>query len=111
MAAVAAFILTAQQPSGGSGPKARKVTFDVLKNQAKDAAEWLTYGRDYAETHFSPLKQINDQNISRLGLAWAYDPEIPGAFESTPLLSNGILYGTGAWSIVFAVDSRTGQYK
>ena len=108
LAATAAWVLTAQAPKP---PTKRTVTSDVLKNQPKDGAEWLSYGRDQAETHFSPLKQINTQNVSRLGLAWSYNPEINGAFESTPLVSNGVLFGTGAWSVVFAVDAKTGAYK
>lgn len=98
-------LLTAQQPGK------RTVTAAVLKNAPKDGTEWLSYGRDQAETHFSPLKQITSANVSRLGLAWSFNPEINGAFESTPLVSNGVLYGTGAWSVVFAVDAKTGAFK
>jgi quinohemoprotein ethanol dehydrogenase len=106
LAAAAAWILTAQQANK------RVVNSEVLRNAPKDGgAEWLSYGRDQAETHFSPLKQISAQNVARLGLAWSYNPEINGAFESTPLVSNGVLFGTGAWSVVFAVDAKTGAYK
>ena len=108
LAFAASWMLTAQQP--GNATKAR-VTTEVLKNAAKDGTEWLTYGRDQAETHFSPLKQIDSSNVGRLGLVWHHNPEINGAFESAPLVSNGILYGTGAFSVVFAVDARTGEYK
>ncbi|MEO8096788.1 MAG: PQQ-dependent dehydrogenase, methanol/ethanol family [Acidobacteriota bacterium] len=107
VAATATWVVTAQQP----GRVTAKVTQAKLRNAPKDGAEWLTYGRDYAETHFSPLTQINDKNISRLGLSYAFDPQISGSFESTPLVSNGVLYGTGAWSVVFAIDAKTGGYK
>ncbi len=107
LAAAAAWILTAQTKQ----PPSRKVTSEVLRNAGKDGTEWLSYGRDLAETHFSPLKQINAQNVARLGLAWSFNPEISGSFESTPLVSNGVLFGTGAWSVVFAVDAKTGGYK
>jgi quinohemoprotein ethanol dehydrogenase len=73
--------------------------------------EWTTYGRDYAETHFSPLKQINADNVGRLGLAWSWDTGTEGGIESTPLVSNGVLYATGPWSVVFAIDARTGKEK
>src|SRR6187402_1712195 len=64
----------------------------VDANALKRAApgEWLSYGRDYAETHHSPLKQIDASNVSRLGLAWSYAPEGPaGNIEATPIIANG----------------------
>ena len=74
-------------------------------------AEWLTYGGDYAETHYSPLKQIDHSNVSRLGLAWQW--EIAGTQgwtqEATPLVRDGVIYATGSWSQVFALDARTGK--
>jgi len=82
-----------------------------LKRAASQPDEWLTYGRDYAETHYSPLKQIDDKNVSRLGLAWSCETQTQGAFEDTPLVANGVVYGTGSWSIVCAVDTRTGKKK
>jgi quinohemoprotein ethanol dehydrogenase len=76
------------------------------------AGEWLTYGRDHAGTHYSPLNQINTDNVNELGLAWTYDTRsYPGQLEGTPLVANGTLYGTLTWSVVFAVDARTGEEK
>ena len=78
---------------------------------AADGKQWLSYGRDYAETHHSPLDAINATNVSRLGLAWSVDVGSVGQVEATPLVSNGVLYGTTAWSRVFAIDARTGKTK
>jgi len=73
-------------------------------------AEWLTYGRDYAETHYSPLDQITSDNIDRLSLAWSWDiPKRGARLESTPLIADGIMYATGAYSFVLALDARTGE--
>jgi PQQ-dependent dehydrogenase (methanol/ethanol family) len=80
-----------------------------LRSAAAAPDEWLTTGRDYAETHFSPLQQINATTIARLGLAWAYDTQSLRGLEATPLVSNGMLYATTPWSNVFALDARTGQ--
>ncbi len=93
--------------------KPRQVDDNALKNAAKNGDEWLTYGRDYAETHYSPLKQIDTTNVKRLGLAWSWETESPsgGRIEGTPLFSNGILYGSLAWNVLFAVDARTGKMK
>ncbi len=91
----------------------RAVDDNALKNAPKNADEWLTYGRDYAETHYSPLKQIDASNVKRLGLAWSWETESPqGAnVEATPLVSNGVMYGSLGWDVLFAVDARTGKFK
>ena len=79
-------------------------------NNAAQSKEWLTYGGSYAETRYSPLRQIDDSNVNRLGLAWTYIVGRGGGNqEATPLFSNGVLYGITNWSIVFAVDAKTGQ--
>jgi PQQ-dependent dehydrogenase (methanol/ethanol family) len=73
-------------------------------------AEWLTYGGDHAETHFSPLDQIDRSNVARLGLAWEWEiVNTQGNLEATPLVRDGVIYATGTWSNVFAVDARTGE--
>ncbi len=73
--------------------------------------EWVSYGRDYAETHHSPLTQIDASNVNRLGLAWSVEVGSEGKIETTPLVFNGVLYGTSTWSQVYAIDLRTGTLK
>ncbi|MGD8340419.1 MAG: PQQ-dependent dehydrogenase, methanol/ethanol family [Gammaproteobacteria bacterium] len=72
-------------------------------------ANWLTYGRDYAETRYSPLRQINTGNVAGLGVAWMLDTGTHRGLEATPLVADGVLYATRPWSSVFAVDARTGE--
>jgi glucose dehydrogenase len=89
-----------------------RVDDSVLKNAAKSGDEWLSYGHDPGETRYSPLKQIDATNVSRLGLAWSYDLGIGGGNqEATPLVWNGTLFGITNWSVVFAVDARTGKER
>jgi quinohemoprotein ethanol dehydrogenase len=74
--------------------------------------DWTRYGLTPGETRYSPLNQISTSNVSRLGLAWSYDAGKGGGNqEATPLFANGTLYSITNWSIVFAVDARTGQEK
>jgi quinohemoprotein ethanol dehydrogenase len=84
-----------------------------LDDAIQNPAEWVTYGRDYAETRFSPLDQINANNVKQLGLAWSWLTESPagGRVEATPLVSNGVIYGSLAWGVLFALDARTGALK
>ncbi len=86
-----------------------KVDQSALKNAAKNKGEWLTYGRDQAETRYSPLDQITDKNVARLGLAQVWPMTALGAMEATPLISGGILYGTASYGVVFAYDLRTNE--
>ena len=91
-----------------------KVDDAVLRKSgtATDAApgSWLSYGKTQGETRYSPLKQIDTTNAGRLGLAWSYTVGAGGGNqEGTPLMWNNTLYGTTAWSVVYAVDARTGK--
>src|SRR5262247_1118928 len=87
----------------------RRVDDLALKNAGRTGEEWLTYGLTLGETRYSPLKQIDTSNVGRLGLAWSYEAGPGGgAQEATPLTWNGTIYGITTWSVVFAVDARTG---
>ena len=70
---------------------------------------WPSYGLDYAETRFSKLKKIDAGNVDKLGLVWSYDLESNRGVEATPVVIDGIMYVTASWSIVHAVDTRTGK--
>ena len=72
-------------------------------------ANWLSYGRTYAEHHYSPLTQVNSSNIQQLGLAWSLD--LPGerSLEATPLAVDGILYFSGTHGTAYAVDAKSGR--
>jgi quinohemoprotein ethanol dehydrogenase len=95
-----------------AGPQVRRVDDGALKNAGESGDDWLTYGLTLAETRYSPLNQINVSNVSRLGLSWSYDLGAGGGNqEATPLVWNGTLYGITNWSVVFALDVRTGKEK
>src|SRR5262245_60393175 len=81
-----------------------------LKGTGKNRGEWLTYGLDYAETRYSPLKQIDAGNVNRLSLAWSADIGVGGGSqEATPLAWNGVIYTITNWSVTLALDARTGK--
>ena len=69
---------------------------------------WLTLGRDAGETHFSPLDRINQSNVGELGFAWAYHTHTNRGLEATPIVVDGVLYTTGNWGKVYALDAATG---
>ncbi|MGE3775238.1 MAG: PQQ-binding-like beta-propeller repeat protein, partial [Gammaproteobacteria bacterium] len=75
----------------------------------KHGANWLSYGRTYSEQRYSPLMQIDATNVGNLGVAWYLD--LPGhrSLMATPLVVDGVMYFTGSFATVFAVDTRTGK--
>jgi quinohemoprotein ethanol dehydrogenase len=99
----------------GEAPAARAERAAAAVDDARlvaadaDVDDWLSHGRTYAEQRFSPLDQIHAGNVGRLGLAWWLDTRTTRGLEATPLVADGILYTTGSWSVVFAVDVRTGR--
>ena len=96
--------------SGAQSPAAAPVTTERLRQSPP--GEWLTYGLDHAETRFSPLTRITPENVKNLKSAWAWDiPGGSGQIEATPLVHDGVLYASGTWSPIFALDARTGALK
>jgi quinohemoprotein ethanol dehydrogenase len=90
------------------GPAAA-VTGHRLTHASSESGEWMTVGRTYDEQRFSPLSQINTDNVARLGLAWYADFDSNRGQEATPLAIDGVLYVSTAWSRVKAYDARTGR--
>ena len=69
----------------------------------------MSHGRTYSEQRYSPLAQVNAENVGKLGLAWSYDLKTERGIEATSLVVDGVMYTTSAWSIVHAIDARTGK--
>ena len=74
-----------------------------------DDANWITYGRNYEEQRYSPLAQINAETVGDLGLAWSADMDTARGQEATPLVMDGRMYLTTAWSKVKAYNAATGE--
>jgi alcohol dehydrogenase (cytochrome c)/quinohemoprotein ethanol dehydrogenase len=91
------------------GAASRGVTAQRIVGAAGDPNQWLTTGRGYDEQRFSPLAQINTANAAKLGLAWYSDLDTARGQEATPLMVDGKLFVSTAWSMVKAFDARTGK--
>ncbi|HMN47219.1 MAG TPA: PQQ-dependent dehydrogenase, methanol/ethanol family [Povalibacter sp.] len=74
-----------------------------------DSRNWLSYGRTYSEQRFSPLAKIDKTSIKDLGLAWFLDLDTHRGQEATPLVIDGVMYSTSAWSKIQALDAATGK--
>jgi alcohol dehydrogenase (cytochrome c) len=86
-----------------------QVTSERLRSAASEPQNWLTYSGSYSSWRYSALDQINTTNASRLTLQWAFQVGDLGQFETTPLVVDGVLYGTGQSDRAFAIDARTGR--
>ena len=90
------------------GVKAADIDGARMMNADREPGNWMSYGRSYSEQRFSALKGIDDHNVARLGLAWHFDLDTRRGQEATPLVVDGRMYFTSAWSKVFALDAATG---
>jgi quinohemoprotein ethanol dehydrogenase len=103
----------AAQDAKGSPDHIKAVTSAVdgasIEANTATSKDWPTIGLDYAETRFSKLKQINTDNVKDLGLTWTYNLESVRGVEATPLVVDGVMYVSASWSVVHAIDARTGN--
>lgn len=86
-----------------------QVTSERLLSAADEPQNWLTYSGSYAGWRYSKLDQITTENASHLSMQWAFQVGDLGQFETTPLVVDGVLYGTGQNDRAFAIDARTGR--
>jgi quinoprotein glucose dehydrogenase len=90
-------------------------TITLRGQQRPPNREWTTYGADLANTHYSPLDQINKDNFGKLEVAWRFKADALGPrpeynWESTPLEANGMVYVTaGSRRDIVALDAETGE--
>ena len=104
---LAACNVTGTGDKASSPPATQGVTDALIA--ATPEGEWLSYGRDYNEQRYSPLTQVSDTTVKDLGLAWSADMDTARGQEATPLMHDGVLYTTTAWSMVKAFDAATGK--
>ena len=98
---VAGLAVAAAQPAA--------VNAQRLVGAENEPDNWMTTGRTYSEQRFSPLTQVNDKNVDKLGLAWQFKYDLDRVVEATPIVVDGVLYTTGAYSMVYALDAVTGK--
>ena len=85
------------------------VTVNTESIIANSPDNWLSYGKDYKEQRYSELDKINVGNVADLSLAWSFDTDFNRGLEATPIVIDGVLYLTGNWSVVYALDARSGE--
>ncbi|HEY2774737.1 MAG TPA: PQQ-dependent dehydrogenase, methanol/ethanol family [Candidatus Binatia bacterium] len=102
---------TGAPSQGALAAFARTETIDDAALASADSAtsDWITHGRTYSEQRYSPLDEINDNNVTKIKPVWTFFTGLTRGHESTPIAVDGVLFFTGSWSVVFAVDARNGS--
>ncbi|MBV8820074.1 MAG: PQQ-binding-like beta-propeller repeat protein, partial [Acidobacteriaceae bacterium] len=88
---------------------AQNVSFERIVNAKSEPQNWLTYWGDYGAQRYRDLKQINTANVKDLRVEWIFQTGQSGAFETVPLVVDGIMYFTAPNALAFAVDARSGR--
>ena len=86
---------------------AADVSYDRLLNAESEPSQWMMKGGTYEERYFSPLDEINRENVGDLDLAWYADYDVNLSQQGTPLYVDGVIYVSTAWSMVNAFDARS----
>ena len=86
----------------------RNITDKELSDES-NTADWLAYGRTHSEQRFSPLKDINTDNVSKLKPEWYIDLPDKSDIVGTPLVVDGVMYYVGQMNVTRAIDARTGK--
>src|SRR5262245_3003154 len=73
--------------------------------------QWTEHGRDGNEQRYSPLKQVNVDNVKELGLAWTADMPEKSSWQGTPIVVGDTMYVTTPWSNLYAYNAKTGELK
>lgn len=91
--------------------RAEKASIDATPVAAVADSEWPLHGRTLDEQRFSPLEAIHRRNLGQLGLAWSVPTGTTRGMEATPIVVDGVMYVTTAWSRLIVLDAATGQER
>jgi len=114
LSAVISLTSCSQNPDIKQADSNKALTIEAVDTaailNAKNTPEnWLTYGGTYDEQRHARLSGITPENIENLGVAWTYPLATSRGVEATPIVVDGVMYVTGAWSVVHALDAKTGK--
>ncbi len=95
----------------GCQPTHKTANVDAARLTSADnePGDWMSQGRTYSEQRFSPLDKVNAGNVGSLGLAWSFELSTNRAVEATPIVVDGVMYVTSSWSLVYALNAKTGE--
>jgi quinohemoprotein ethanol dehydrogenase len=107
--ALLAALPAAAVAQAATAARAGNVTDARLRNADQDPGNWLTHGGNWQELRYSRLTAINAGNVKALKPAWYAEFDTGRGQEATPIVVDGVLYVSTAWSKVYALDAATGR--
>mgnify|MGYP001823479659 CR=1 FL=1 len=90
-------------------PASAQVSYERILHADDEPENWLTYNGDYSSQRYSELEQIDRGNVDELELKWILQNQVFGAWQSNPVVDNGIMYVTQRPNDIMAVDAVTGR--
>ncbi len=110
--ALSLVVLSGPSLAADTKPAARKLTAVTAERLAKGTADdsgWVTYGGSYDNSRYSPLADINRNNVKGLTASWIFQTGVAGQLEASPIVADGVLYLTAAFNNLYALDAKTGD--
>ncbi len=98
-----------EKSNGNSASDIPPVTQERLLKGTAQYTDWLMYGGNYDNSRFSPLTDIDKQNVKALSVAWVFQTGIPFQFQAAPIVADGVIYVSAAYNHVYALDAKTGH--
>jgi alcohol dehydrogenase (cytochrome c) len=102
-------LLTLAAVAAGGYALDAQVTSDRIARATSEPQSWLTYGGSYTSQRYSPLTEVTPANVGRLEMKWVLQNQVFGAWQSNPLVVDGVMYLTQRPNDVMAVDAKTGS--
>ncbi len=114
MAGAALAFVMAQVPAeeaatAGEAVNLAPMTAERLAAGTDDTSGWHMYGGNFENWRYSPLTDINRDNVAKLAPAWFFQTGIPGQLEASPVVADGVLYLTASYNNLFALSARSGE--
>ncbi len=104
-----AFFVNATVSSISWAAEVANVTNERVLAESASGENWFLKGGNFRGEHYSPLDEVNDRNVSSLGLAWSTELPMKDGTPTTPIVVDGVVYIGGAYSMVVAIDARNGD--
>ena len=104
-------VVIAASPVVQGAPELELAPVDHARLEAgtNDSAGWLMYGGNYENWRYSPLDEVNRENVGKLVPAWMFQTGIPGQLAAAPIVADGVVYLTAAYNNLYALDARSGE--
>src|ERR1700722_11360912 len=102
-------LLSYSQDGSAKARQIGEITTKRLLNAELEPGAWMTAGRDWQQSYYSPLIQITKKNVRNLGFAWSYETPFSSSFEATPIVVDGMMFSSGNNGNVYALDAKTGS--